>query len=376
MNFAQPLELQSRRYILMLPEGTDPTPEVRNCCFILQDSSPGWRRVSQMQIIQDSHLASVVDNQIISSNRKQNDKERTKAPLGRKQLQLLQPNPLDRHNDSVGGRSLSINLKHRRTQKSVRTRERQHNVFLFFFWNAPSGLCLKLNMTWYPEERFVVEGLTALPFLITVGGPGGDRRQATDELGLTLACHCFQPTIQDDKCHHAMLICFPETTAWPPTGICWTSLVSAGALIVKVNREARTDKHFISSIKNLLNPLTYNTSLYPTTTVSVSFVLMLWFSLDHSVRCKAFRIQRAGTYTVCLLLITPGSPSWHLLREESLVPCVGTTPGDKPHYITTGRKWNVQHIYSRTRKKKREKKCRYHWRKIHVGPDMPGMKYI
>lgn len=50
-------------------------------------------------------------------------------------------------------------------------------------------------------------------------------------------------------------------------------------------------------------------------------------------------------YTVCLFLITLGSLSWHLHREQSRVPCVGATPGDKPHYITSGRNSNIQQIY-------------------------------
>lgn len=61
------------------------------------------------------------------------------------------------------------------------------------------------------------------------------------------------------------------------------------------------------------------------------------FTLDHSVSQKSRWDFHSGRFYAgsllpllfLLLLITPGFLSWHLLRDESRLPCVSTTPGDK-----------------------------------------------
>lgn len=57
--------------------------------------------------------------------------------------------------------------------------EHGRNV-LKFFLNAPSGVCPKTEHDMIPRRALAVEGLTALPFLITADGPwNGDRRQTS-----------------------------------------------------------------------------------------------------------------------------------------------------------------------------------------------------
>lgn len=129
-------------------------------------------------------------------------------------------------------------------------REKQHNGFWSFFkCNIRS---LPKNRTWHDTLKSARGwGFNCPAIFNHCRRPGW--RQATDEPGLALPCHRSQPTIQDDKCHCAMLICFPEKPQPDRLQEYTEPLSFLQAPYCKGQSRRRIDKHFISILKHLFD---------------------------------------------------------------------------------------------------------------------------
>lgn len=129
------------------------------------------------------------------------------------------------------GSNLSHSLFNTFCCEGCENKRKQHNVFevSFFFPSAASGACLKTEHDMMPGRAPVVEGLTALPFLITVAG----RVQTGDTLA---RAHIALSELRASQSRwrlspgHACVIS-PKTTALSSLQEYWTADVPIGSLM-------------------------------------------------------------------------------------------------------------------------------------------------